>query len=159
VAGYVKSFGAEVVVCDPRAREHPDESWPRTLSLPELLRVSDIVTIHASADKGNEGLIGRAELSAMKSGALLINTARGRLIDEGALLASLECGHLGGAALDVISDERIEAKDKHPVVEYARAHRNLMITPHLGGCTLESMEKTEIFLARRLCDLFARGGL
>jgi D-3-phosphoglycerate dehydrogenase len=72
------------------------------------------------------------------------------------LLASLECGHLGGAALDVTSDERSDPKRTRPVIEYARKHGNLIITPHIGGCTVESMEKTELFLARRLCGLFGK---
>jgi D-3-phosphoglycerate dehydrogenase len=156
VSGYVRAFGAEVVICDPRAREQRDQSWPEDLSLEDLLRVSDIVTIHASADRSSEALLGAAEFPVMKRGALLINTARGQLIDEGALLAALEAGHLAGAALDVVSDERIEYGRGRPVVEYARNHGNLMITPHVGGCTVESMEKTELFLARRLCGLFGK---
>lgn len=156
VSGYVRAFGAEVVICDPRAREQHDQSWPQDLSLQELLRVSDIVTIHASAERGSGALLGAAEFPVMKRGAFLVNTARGQLIDESALLASLERGHLAGAALDVICDERIELGHRRAVVEYARDHGNLMITPHVGGCTVESMEKTELFLARHLCGLFGK---
>jgi D-3-phosphoglycerate dehydrogenase len=71
-------------------------------------------------------------------------------------LDALESGHLAGAALDVISDERRGRSMEHAVVEYAQRHRNLIITPHIGGCTAESMEKTEIFLASRLSKLFGK---
>jgi phosphoglycerate dehydrogenase-like enzyme len=86
----------------------------------------------------------------MKEGALFINTARGELVDEEALLEALKSGHLGGAALDVLISERLVSIRDHPLVVYGRENDNLIITPHIGGCTEESMEKTEVFLARKL---------
>lgn len=156
VARYLRAFDAEVVVSDPSARDGCDSSDIRVVPLEELLHISDIVTLHASAHEGTPAILGRSEFSLMRRGAVLINTARGRLIDEVALLDALASGRLAGAALDVISDERRERSSEPAIVEYARLHRNLIITPHIGGCTAESMEKTEVFLARRLSELFGK---
>jgi D-3-phosphoglycerate dehydrogenase len=86
----------------------------------------------------------------MKPGAWFINTSRGELIDEAALLQALESGRLAGAAVDVLCDERTDGMGAHPLVAYARGHDRLLITPHIGGCTLESMAKTELFLAEKV---------
>ena len=86
----------------------------------------------------------------MKDGAWFVNTSRGELIDESALLDSLARGHLAGAALDVLCDEESAGMYNHPLVAYARIHENLLITPHIGGCTLESMRHTEEFLADKV---------
>jgi D-3-phosphoglycerate dehydrogenase len=88
----------------------------------------------------------------MKPGSWFINTSRGEVVNEDALLRALSTGHLSGAALDVLADERPEGMANHPLVRYAATHDNLMITPHIGGATLESMNKTEVFLARRVCE-------
>jgi phosphoglycerate dehydrogenase-like enzyme len=96
------------------------------------------------------GLIGVEELSLLPSGALLVNTARGEVLDEPALLDSLEQGHLAGVALDVIWHERDEERRPSDLLRYARTHPNLLITPHIGGATFESMSATEIFMARKL---------
>jgi D-3-phosphoglycerate dehydrogenase len=95
----------------------------------------------------------------MRKGAWFLNTARGELVDEAALIRSLQDGHLAGAALDVLSGEDPDNMRCHPIVNYARERSNVIVTPHIGGCTGESMRKTEQFLAEQLialgCD---RGG-
>jgi D-3-phosphoglycerate dehydrogenase len=96
----------------------------------------------------------------MRRGAWFINTSRGELVDEEALLEALHQGHIAGAALDVLGDEKATGMADHPLVVYARRHPNLIITPHIGGGTVESMAKTECVLARRLTALLtsvARG--
>ena len=84
---------------------------------------------------------------AMKPGSFIINTSRGELIDESALLNSLESGHLGGASLDVLADEynsdfKLRLIDG-PIVKYARVHDNLILTPHYGGATVDAWVTTE----------------
>ena len=74
-------------------------------------------------------------------------------IDEAALLEALESGNLAGAALDLVSNENSNGMGDHPLVSYAREHDNLLLTPHIGGCTVESMEKTEVFMAMKFCEL------
>jgi D-3-phosphoglycerate dehydrogenase len=90
------------------------------------------------------------QFTRMKPGAIFINTSRGELVDEAALLSCLRTGHLAGAALDVLAGERSDGMSASPLVAFARENHNLIITPHIGGCTSESMEKTEYFLATRL---------
>jgi D-3-phosphoglycerate dehydrogenase len=87
----------------------------------------------------------------MRCGSYLVNTSRGELVDESALVDSLRGGRLSGAALDVLCGEQSSGMGHHPLVLYARQHGNLLITPHIGGCTTESMAKTELFLAKKLC--------
>ena len=96
-------------------------------------------------------LIGRKEIEMLPQGSFLLNTARGELLDDLALLKALEEGNIAGAALDVIPGERdIENKNRRALIHYSRTHSNLIITPHLGGATVESMARTEIFMAKKL---------
>ena len=114
-------------------------------SLQELLPLSDVVLLHAPGDPENDGLIGEAELAAMRPGAVLINSARGNLVDEAALLRDLESGHLSGAALDVLAGEPGEAGwlNDHPLVALARRSRRLLLTPHIGGASRDSGLRAE----------------
>jgi D-3-phosphoglycerate dehydrogenase len=84
----------------------------------------------------------------MRAGAWFVNTARGEVVDENALLDALESGRLAGAALDVLANEhQLAASDLRPLVRYASTHDNLLITPHIGGYTYESLARTEEHLA------------
>jgi D-3-phosphoglycerate dehydrogenase len=110
-----------------------------------------LVTVHVPLDDSTRGMFGREQFAAMKPSAWFVNTSRGAVVDEAALLAALESGHLAGAALDVLCEEP-PAHD-HPLVNYAAANPDrLLVTPHLGGCTVESMEQAECLLARRLVE-------
>jgi D-3-phosphoglycerate dehydrogenase len=155
VARLVEAFGSSVLACDPCLRNGPGGNEIGSVPLYQLLRQSDIVSIHANLTGRSEGFFGRRQFHAMKPGAFLINTARGELLDEAALVEALAAGRLAGAALDVLSGERAAGMLEHPLVRYAKRHANLLITPHIGGCTAESMEMTECFLAERLCREFA----
>jgi D-3-phosphoglycerate dehydrogenase len=95
--------------------------------------------------------MGADELALLPFGSLLLNTSRGEIVDETAVIQALKSGHLAGAALDVIRHERDSTtRQLSPLLEYARSHDNLLITPHIGGATWESMAKTEIFMAQKL---------
>jgi D-3-phosphoglycerate dehydrogenase len=122
--------------------------------LEELLAGADIVTLHVNLDPATVGFFGRSQFAAMRRGAWFVNTSRGELVDEVALLEALQQGHVAGAALDVLGDEKATGMVDHPLVVYARQHPNLIITPHIGGGTVESMAKTECLLARRLTALY-----
>jgi D-3-phosphoglycerate dehydrogenase / 2-oxoglutarate reductase len=149
VGRYFAAFGARVLGYDVRADLPPEIS--RVATLGELLAQSDLVSVHVSLDASTRGMIGRSELAAMKRGSWLINTSRGGVLDEAALLDALAEGRLAGAALDVLSGEpAIDAS--HPVVRYAATHPNLLVVPHIGGNTFESLEKTEVFLAGRVLE-------
>ena len=93
----------------------------------------------------------------MKPDSILVNTSRGDIIDETALLEALESGHLRAFGADVISDEwRIDMRES-PLVQYATTHNNVVITPHLGGCTYRSLVDARIFAARKLVHFLKTG--
>ena len=132
VARRLRGFGARILVSDPYA--DPAEVTllgAAGVELPELLRESQFVSLHAAVTEGTRGLLGAAELASMRPGACLINTARAALVDEEALLACLEEGVLAGAALDTFAVE--PPGFDHPLVRHPR----VITTPHIGGNTQE----------------------
>ena len=155
MAQYGIAFGMRVAAFDPYR-----EGWPsdvlRCTTLADLFAISDVLSLHVPLSPETESMIGSTELGSLPQGAILINTARGALVDENALVDALESGHLGGAALDVICHEREETgRLSSRLLAYARQHANLLITPHIGGATIESMHKTEEFIARKLARYLA----
>ena len=136
VATRAAGFGMRVIAFDPyvsadRAKEMGVDVMP---TLEALLVQADFVSIHLPRTPETEGLIGEHELSLMKQGARLVNTARGGLVDEAALAKALESGHLGGAALDVFATE---PTTDSPLF----ALDNVVVTPHLGASTKEAQDK------------------
>jgi D-3-phosphoglycerate dehydrogenase len=126
---YAAAFGMDVVGYDPVLAVFPPGIRP--LPLDELLEVSDVITIHVPLNPMTAGMLGAERFKRVKPGAILINTSRGAVVDEAALLKSLEEGRLGAAGLDVLVDEpQIE---RSPLLAYAQTHDNLLITPHCGG--------------------------
>jgi D-3-phosphoglycerate dehydrogenase / 2-oxoglutarate reductase len=123
-----QGLGLEVTVYTPRLSPgHDAETGVETTGdLGELLATSDYVTLHAPATPATAGLIGEAELRAMKPTAYLINTSRGALVDESALERALDEGWIAGAALDVLAQE--PARPGHPLL----AHDKAIVTPHAG---------------------------
>lgn len=157
VARYAHAFGLHVQAYDPYLAE-----WPSTVQrhtqLETLLATSDIVTLHVPLNDSTVHLISERELAQLPPGALLINTSRGAIINEAALLTALHLNHLGGAALDVLSAEvtgRITSQ--HPLIQYAQTHPKLLLTPHIGGATSDSMAMTEVFMARKLQSFLGIG--
>jgi D-3-phosphoglycerate dehydrogenase / 2-oxoglutarate reductase len=161
VAGYAAALGMNVVVSDPRlteteARELGVESVP----LEELLRRADVVSLHASYTPGSPPLLGDRQLRALKPSTLLVNTARGELVDEGALLDALANGRLAAAAVDTLAGEEPDGSHLagNPLVRYAATHDNLLIVPHLGGATAEATERTQIYISERLVEYLGSRG-
>lgn len=150
VAGYFRAFGAEVLGFDPRP-DFPHDVAERVDSLDNLCARSQLVSIHAVLDDTTRQLVGRRQFAAMPRGAFLVNTSRGGIVDDGALVDALDRGHLAGAALDVLDGEPGITAD-HPLVRYAQTHPNLLIVPHIGGNTYESFAATELFLAQQLAE-------
>ena len=149
VTRYGQAFGMNVIVNDI-APERLDAGI-RSCSLAELLAASDIVSLHVPLNEPTHGMIGKKEFAQFKSGSVLINTARGEIVDGAALIDALTSGKLAGAALDVVADERPGegTMQGHPLVRYAGAHDNLLIMPHIGGATEDSMHQTEVFIAEK----------
>lgn len=155
VARYLQAFDANVLATDPYVDRSTVDAGVRLMPLEQLLEQSDIVSLHVSLSETTTGLFDGSCFARMKPGSLFINTARGELVDENALIQYLESGHLAGAGLDVLAGEDSAGMGHHSLVRLAANRQNLIITPHIGGCTLESMHKTEEFLAGKLCDFLA----
>lgn len=149
-AGYFQAFGCKILAYDPVPFEMPDVA--ACPSLENLVSRADLLSIHINYTPANHHLFNEALFSKFKPGSFLLNTSRGAIVDSAALLRNLDSGQLAGAALDVIENEH-EHKDS-ALLEYARQHDNLLITPHIGGNTRESFEKTELFLAKKLFNKF-----
>jgi len=133
-ARYLSGLGFRVWGFDPflTASSLKDEGLVVCSSLDELFADADLVTLHLPATRETRGLIGRRSLLAMKQGVLIVNTSRGELIDEVALLEALVSGRVGGVGLDVLGAEP-PAKDD-PLLSHPRA----MVTPHSAWCTVEA---------------------
>jgi D-3-phosphoglycerate dehydrogenase len=158
VAGYLLALGMRVFTYDPRPEAEVPAGVTRLPDLASVLRKSDLVTLHVNYHAGTHNMIGPDQLAACKPGATLVNTSRGGLIDEAALLAALTSGHLAAAALDVVADERGFGPN-HPLAVYAREHRNLLLSPHIGGNTFESFRRTEAFIAEKVIGLLRGCGI
>jgi len=159
VARYAHAFGMDVSYYDPYVEAK--EKWIRRLpALEELVAGNDIVTIHVPHEPETETMFDRRVFSRFKQGAYLVNTARGELIDWQAFLDALREGRLAGAAIDVFEGEFVPGfQDRfahHPVLEYARAHDNLLITPHIGGSTVDARYKTERHTIDMVLDLLKK---
>lgn len=150
VARYGLAFGMRVLACDVRPLS--PEAGVEMADFDTLLREGDVLSIHVHLTEANRGLVSASTLAKMKPGAVLLNTSRGAIVDEAALLAALESGRLAGAGLDVICGEWDADLANHPLVRYAAAHENLVITPHVGGVTHESQAMTLEHTARKLAD-------
>ena len=148
VARYGLAFGMKVIAYDP-FRSGWMDGVEKAATLPDLLAQSDVLSVHIPLNEQTVRLVTAAELACLPAGAVLVNTSRGPVLAEPALLAALESGRLAGAALDVLAGERA-APAQSPLLAYARTHSNLVLTPHIGGATYESMAATEIFMARKL---------
>lgn len=148
VAGYARAFGMDVVAYDP----HVEVEDAEAVSLDELLGRADVVSIHCTFSEETRGLVGEPELALLKPSAVLVNTARGEIVDEAALLAALSEGRLAGAAVDTLAGERPDGSHlrDNPLVRYAREHENVIVLPHLGGATAEATERTQLHMAKRL---------
>ena len=137
VATMAHGFGLEVLIAVRPGSLGPIAT--ERVSLEHLLRESDIITLHCPLTQETRNLIDHRSLALMKPSAFLINTARGALIDEAALIQALREKRLGGAALDVISREPPNAN--HPLVDAAKDMDNLVVTPHTAWSSREARER------------------
>jgi phosphoglycerate dehydrogenase-like enzyme len=133
VAQLAQAFGMSVSAWSPHLTpERAAEHGARAVSKAELFSESDVITIHMPLSGASRGLIGAAELAAMKPTAYLINTSRGPIVDEPALIDALAAGRIAGAGLDVFDTEPLPAD--HPL----RSLRNTLLLPHIGYVTTDN---------------------
>lgn len=145
-AGFFKAFGANVYGYD--IKEFDTAICNKIDSIEELFSTVDILSVHVAYNTTTHHLVTAELLSKMKPTAMLVNTARGGVIDSEALVASLKNKKIAGAAVDVIEDEYNITNNT--LMAYAQQNDNLIITPHIGGNTYESFTKTELFLLSKL---------
>jgi D-3-phosphoglycerate dehydrogenase len=141
VTGFLANFGAKVVISNSDA----DTKHAIRMLQP------NIVTLHENYEPSKRGKYSHAFFSKFK-GAVFVNTARGELVDEGALLAAMDAGKVAGAALDVVDGEY---KPRRMLADMSKTNPHLIVTPHIAGYTHESVSKTEAMLAKKLLEEFA----
>lgn len=147
---YLHAFGADVAAVDPFQKEL--DAWVRRVdALEEGLPWADVVCLHVHLDPETRGMFGARQFSLMKKGAYFLNTARGGLVDEAALVAALESGQLTAAAVDVVAGEQGSVIADSPLVRLARARPDLLtVTPHIAGLSVDSQRKAARFALRCL---------
>jgi (S)-sulfolactate dehydrogenase len=144
VADRARALGMQIAAHDPFL---PDDSgaWQQAerMALPELLARCDAISLHVPLTDGTRHLVDARAIEAMPEGAVLVNTSRGGVVDEAAVVSALRSGHLGGAALDVFEDEPLtgEAASRFAGVP------NLVLTPHVAGVTIESNRRVSAMTA------------
>jgi D-3-phosphoglycerate dehydrogenase len=149
VARYANAFDMEVCAYDPyRSDEYSASLGARKCTLDELIQQVDIISIHAAYTSGAKNIIGKNEIAKIKRGAVIINTARGELLDLDAAVNALRANMLDGLGLDVLPQENShDLMATSSFVKAARDGFNIVVTPHLGGCTIEAMTYTEDLIA------------
>jgi glyoxylate reductase len=145
VARRAEAFGMEIVWSGPHAQA---DAPGRQVSLDELVATSDVVAITCRLDASTRHLIGPRELAAMKPGAIVVNSARGPIVDEAALVEALDRGQLGAVGLDVFEEEP-------RIPERLRAHPRALVLPHLGSATTAARVRMAETAAQSIADVLA----
>jgi D-3-phosphoglycerate dehydrogenase / 2-oxoglutarate reductase len=155
IASRAQSFCMEVVGFDPYISDDRFRALRvrRAVTLDALVEEADIVTVHTPLNDETKGLIGRREIALMRAGGIVANLARGGIVDDQALMAALDSGHLRGAALDVYQSEPLAAD--HPI----RQAPNVVLTPHIGASTAEAQRNVAVDVCRAVRDALLHGEL
>jgi phosphoglycerate dehydrogenase-like enzyme len=142
-------WGVKLLATDPYERI----TTARGVPLDELLEKSDVVFLHTHVTDDTRGMVDEEFLSYMKEGSYLINTARGELVDEEAIIESIKVGHLKGYGTDVIKDEFGEIENSKLVEFSINPNNNVVITPHIGGMTIEGQTKAYHWAVNKFKDV------
>jgi D-3-phosphoglycerate dehydrogenase len=137
------AFGMDVVAYDPVLTD-PPAGVRAASSLEEVLRVADVLSLHVPLTADTRGMIGRQELELLPDGAIVINTARGPVLDTDALAEALRAGRLRAAGIDTLAHEPIRPDDP------LRALENVVLTPHIGGSTAAALRTVSAMAARNV---------
>jgi D-3-phosphoglycerate dehydrogenase len=152
LAEKVKPLGLKVIVYDPYISEETiRDKGVQLVTLEELCKQSDIISVHAPLTKSTQGMIGRDQFGVMNKEAIIINTSRGPIIDENALIEALTDGRIAGAALDVLETEPI--RPNHPLITM----ENVILTPHVAWYSEESAAEMRFKAAMGVADVLLHG--
>ncbi len=146
-AKLARGLGMQVIAFDAMMdQDHPAfaQGQVRSAGLEEVIKMADVVSLHVPLVDSTRGLFDASRIASMKKGAVLINTARGGIVDDAALAAALKSGHLGGAAIDVFDTEPL------PASAHFEGCPNLVLTPHIAGVSAESNTRVSFLIADRL---------
>jgi len=142
-------WGVKLLCTDPYERI----TTARGVPLKELLEESDVIFLHTHVTDETRDMVDEEFLSYMKQGSYLINTARGELVDEEAIIESIKCGHLKGYGTDVIRDE-FGNRPNSKLVEFSiNPNNNVIITPHIGGMTIEGSTKAYLWAVNKFEEI------
>lgn len=155
VALRARAFGMSLCAYDPYVTDERFEMLrvSRSKSLEDLLKASDVVTVHTPLNPETTGMIGADEIGVLKRGSIVVNMARGGIVEEKALIAALESGFLGGAILDVYAQEPLDPSSP------LRTLPNVVLTPHLGASTAEGQHNVAVDVCAAVRDALLSGEL
>ena len=148
VAKYLNCFGANILVCEKKEKKLP--KYIKKVNLEEIFKESDIVTLHINYENENKNIINKKIFDQIDKPIYFINTARGELVNEHDLVQAIKENKIIKAAIDVLNNEVKDEIENNELLKFAINSNKILLTPHLGGCTKESMEKTEVFMAKKL---------
>ncbi|GFO69200.1 D-3-phosphoglycerate dehydrogenase [Geomonas limicola] len=147
VATRLKAFECDVIACDPYiAEKRAHDLGVRLVTLEEVVKTCDIITVHTPLTDETRNMIGKKELAAMKEGVIVINAARGGIINEEAMLEALDSGKVAGAAFDVWSQEPPDSE----ILKKLIGHEKMVVTPHLGANTFEAQVNVAVDVSREI---------
>lgn len=138
-------FRSKINIFDPFVKEAP--SGANLMDLETLMKESDVVTVHVPLNDHTRGMVGKKEIAMMKSGSIIVNTARAEIVDQTALREAVADGTLSGAALDVFDSEPLPASD--PLI----ATPSTTVTPHLAGTTRQAFVQGPIWIGERMAQI------
>ena len=154
IAEYATAFNMNVSYFDPFVNE---TNYNKYQKLDSLLRNSDFISINVPLNKSTEKMISSDNKGIIKQGSFIINTSRGKIVDESSIIDLIKRKKIGGYATDVLSNE-IEFSDKNSVknnlIKLSETYKNILITPHIGGATHDAMWLTEDFCINKLISIF-----
>jgi D-3-phosphoglycerate dehydrogenase len=149
VSKYAAAFGMKQLIYDISNEKVPTRLYSR---FEDVLSLSDVIVLLASYSDENNDLIGLEEIKKMKPGCFFINTSRGEMLDENALIFGLENGIIRAAALDVLKEDsnwKKETPKNNSLIAYSLKVNNLLITPHIGGYGESSIQRTRAFIIKK----------
>ncbi len=152
---YASSFHSKCLIYDVDPSQTAKIQEGERSDFESLLKKSDIICLMANYTEENSKMISKREFGLMKQNVFFVNTSRGELVDEPALLDHLKSGKIAGAALDVLDNDSSWSEKSpfdHPLIEYAKINNNLIITSHVGGNSKEALWKTRSFVVNRFIE-------